>query len=166
MAYVTLDRNNKADEGVKGPTESFYTAAVIVTGGRSGQAQSSDRNLAVSLSIPKEMGGNSVTGTNPEQLFAAAFASSFEDALITAAKRQHIELSEAFIQARIGLGPIEKGANGLSVALHIYLPGVEKSKAETLVAQAESICPYASATRGNIPVRFVIEEQTPLFQAQ
>lgn len=165
MAYVTLDRNDKVDQGIRGSTEIFYVAAVIATGGRSGQAQSSDRNLVVNLSIPKEMGGNNLAGTNPEQLFAAAFASSFEDALVTVAKRQHIELSETFIQARIGLGPTEKGANGLSVALHIYLPGVEKSIAEKLVSQAEAICPYASATRGNVPVRFVIEEQAPLFQA-
>src|SRR2546427_1960282 len=108
MAYVTLDRNNKVDQGIRGPTETFYVAAVIATGGRSGQAQSSDRNLAVNLSIPKEMGGSKVTGTNPEQLFAAAFASSFEEALSIVAQRQHVELSDTFIQARIGLGPIQK----------------------------------------------------------
>ena len=164
MAYVTLDRNNKVDQGIRGPTETFYVAAVIATGGRSGQAQSSDRNLAVNLSIPKEMGGSKVTGTNPEQLFAAAFASSFEEALSIVAQRQHVELSDTFIQARIGLGPIQKGANGLSVALHIHLPGVEKLTTEKLVAQAEAICPYASAVRGNIPVRFVIEDQAPLFE--
>ena len=165
MAYVTFDRNNKVQQGIRGPAEIFYNAAVIATGGRSGQAQSSDRNLAVNLSIPKEMGGNNATGTNPEQLFAAAFASSFEDTLSSVAKRQNVDLNEAFIQARIGLGPIDKGVNGLSVALHIYLPGVEKSTAEKLVAQAVAICPYASAIRGNIPVHFVIEDQAPLFQA-
>ena len=165
MSYVTLERNSNADEGIKGSAEIFYTAAVIATGGRSGQVQSSDRNLAVTLSVPRELGGNSVTGTNPEQLFAAAFASSFEDALITSAKRLHIEVSEAFIQARIGLGPLQKGTGGLTVALHIFLPGIDRNVVETLVAQAESICPYASATRGNIPVSFVIEEKAPLFQA-
>jgi lipoyl-dependent peroxiredoxin len=166
MAYLTLDRDNKVDEGIEGPAETFYTAAVIATGGRSGQAQSSDRNLAVNLSIPREMGGNSVTGTNPEQLFGAAFASSFEEALVTAAKRQHIELNETFIQAKVSLGPLEKGVSGISVQLRIHLPGVERSLADKLVSQAEAICPYANAIRGNVHVGFTIEEQVPLFQAQ
>jgi Ohr subfamily peroxiredoxin len=164
MAYVTLD--NKGDERVGGPKETFYTAAVIATGGRSGQVQSSDRNLAVNLSIPKEMGSDSPTGTNPEQLFAAAFASSFEDALITAGERQHVELGEPFIQAKVTLGPVEKGSNGISVQLQIHIPGVERSVVDRLVSQAESICPYANAIRGNVHVGFVIEEQVPLFQAQ
>ena len=166
MAYVTLDRSNRVDGGIKGPAETFYTAAAIMTGERAGQAQSSDRNLAVNLSIPKEMGGNNVTGTNPEQLFGAALASSFAEALLVAAKRQHIELNEPFIRARIALGPAEKGANGLSAELRIFLPGVEMSLADKLVAQAEAICPYANAIRGNVPVGFVIEEKAPLFQAQ
>ncbi len=164
MTYSALETRNETENGIRAPTKILYTAEVIATGGRSGQAQSSDRNLAVTLSVPRKMGGDSILGTNPEQLFAAAFAGSFEDALITAAKRQQIELHDPFIQARVGVGPVEQDAQGISVDLRIYLPGMTKAVAETLVAQAEAICPYANATRGNVPVRFVIENQPPLFQ--
>jgi lipoyl-dependent peroxiredoxin len=166
MAYVTLDRNNKVNQGTNGSGQTLYTAAVIATGGRSGEAQSSDRNLTVNLSIPREMGGTRATGTNPEQLFGAAFASSFEDSLMVAAKLMHIQLGEPFIQAKVSLGPVGEGVTGISVQLHIYIPGVERSVVDKLVSQAESICPYANAVRGNVHVGFVIEEQVPLFQAQ
>ncbi|MEO6890386.1 MAG: organic hydroperoxide resistance protein, partial [Ktedonobacteraceae bacterium] len=52
----------------------LYTATATVQGGRNGQAQSSDGNLQVHLSVPKEMGGDGTQGTNPEQLFAAGYA--------------------------------------------------------------------------------------------
>ncbi len=47
----------------------LYTAEATVHGGREGEARSSDGNLIVKLSPPKEMGGSG-EGTNPEQLFA------------------------------------------------------------------------------------------------
>ena len=56
-----------------------YTAEVTVTGGRDGRAISSDKNLDVRLSMPKELGGSGASGTtNPEQLFAAGYARSEE----------------------------------------------------------------------------------------
>ena len=46
----------------------LYTAKAHTTGGRTGMSRSSDGRLEVRLSRP----GSSGTGTNPEQLFAAA----------------------------------------------------------------------------------------------
>ena len=45
----------------------LYTAKTNTTGGRDGQARSSDRRLVVKLTLPGAPG----SGTNPEQLFAA-----------------------------------------------------------------------------------------------
>ena len=42
---------------------------------------------------------------------------------------------------------------GLDVALAVSLPGIERTKAEDLVAKAHVVCPYSHATRGNIDVR-------------
>ncbi len=62
----------------------LYTAEVTVTGGRSGQARSSDGAFEVKLSVPREMGGTGDLGTNPEQLFAAGYAACFQSALMGA----------------------------------------------------------------------------------
>jgi osmotically inducible protein OsmC len=140
----------------------LYTAEATATGGREGHAVSSDGNLDVSLVMPKEMGGPGGVGTNPEQLFAAGYAACFENALMAVARRQKMPLDTAAmtVTARVGIGPIEGGAFGLDIELHIKLPGLQRPEAEALVEAGHKVCPYSNATRGNIDVRLVIEEPT------
>jgi lipoyl-dependent peroxiredoxin len=135
----------------------LYTAEVTATGGREGQARSSDGAFEVNLSVPKGLGGPGGPGTNPEQLFATGFAACFQSALMTAARRKHLDASHSVVTARVGIGPTGSGGYGLEVELHIQLPGVERSAGEELVAIADSVCPYSNATRGNIPVMLVLE---------
>ena len=62
----------------------LYTAQAQVEGGRAdGRARTSDGRLDVRIRPPKELGGDG-EGTNPEQLFAGAFASCFASALALA----------------------------------------------------------------------------------
>ena len=56
-----------------------YTTSVTAQGGREGQAISDDGVLDVQLRRPKVNGTSD--GTNPEQLFAAAWASCFGGAI-------------------------------------------------------------------------------------
>jgi lipoyl-dependent peroxiredoxin len=140
----------------------LYTAEVTVTGGRNGQARSSDGALEVKLSVPREMGGTGEQGTNPEQLFAAGYAACFQSALMGAARRKHLDASSSVIAAKVGIGPTGRGG----FALEVELPGVERSVGEELVAIADSICPYSNATRGNIPVKLVLEKPLPTAESQ
>jgi len=39
------------------------------------------------------------------------------------------------------------------------MPAVDKATAEKLVELAHEVCPYSNATRGNIPVKLIVEEQ-------
>ena len=39
---------------------------------------------------------------------------------------------------------------GIKVALHVHVPGMERSEAEELVRKADVVCPYSHATKGNI----------------
>ncbi|HBF09785.1 MAG TPA: organic hydroperoxide resistance protein, partial [Gammaproteobacteria bacterium] len=48
-----------------------YSTKATSTGGRDGRAVSEDKKIDLQLSVPKELGGDSGPGTNPEQLFAA-----------------------------------------------------------------------------------------------
>ena len=130
-----------------------------MTGGRQGEAQSSDGVLALKLATPKEMGGTGDAGTNPEQLFAAGYAACFQSALMVAARRQHQDASKSTIVARVGIGPAAEGAFGLDVELHVQLPGVEREVGEKLVRMAHKVCPYSNATRGNIPVHLFLDEE-------
>ncbi|MGB6940225.1 MAG: peroxiredoxin, partial [Xanthobacteraceae bacterium] len=38
--------------------------------------------------------------------------------------------------------------------LNVSLPGIEREVAQTLVDEAEHLCPYSKATRGNIDVAY------------
>lgn len=130
----------------------LYTAEATATGdGRDGRVESSDGLVATAVATPKELGGAG-GATNPEQLFAAGYAACFHSALRLVARRAKVSVEGSEVTARVGIGPNGSGAFGLTVALDVTLPGVDRPAAEELLAQAHQVCPYSNATRGNIDV--------------
>jgi Ohr subfamily peroxiredoxin len=130
----------------------LYTARATAEGGRQGHTASDDGKLDVTLAPPKEMGGNG-DGTNPEQLFAAGYASCFHSAMKSVARTTKQNVDGSTVTAAVGIGPINGGAGyGLEVELVVTLPTLERAEAEELVAKAHQVCPYSNATRGNIKV--------------
>jgi lipoyl-dependent peroxiredoxin len=130
----------------------LYTAEATAWGGREGRTASSDGVIDLELRIPKEMGGPGGPYTNPEELFAAGYASCFHSALKLVAAHDKVDVSHSAVTAKVGIGPDGKGGFGLKVDLEAELPDVERSVAEDLVAKAHQVCPYSNATRGNIEV--------------
>ncbi|MBB6095588.1 Ohr subfamily peroxiredoxin [Povalibacter uvarum] len=134
----------------------LYRAQATATGGRDGRAASSDGKLEVKLSTPKELGGAGGDGTNPEQLFAAGYSACFLGAMKFVAARDKLPLpADTSIRGTVGIGPIPNGF-GIEVELHVTLPGVERSVAQTLVERAHVVCPYSNATRNNIEVKLSV----------
>lgn len=136
----------------------LYTTKATATGGRDGSAKSEDGRLEVTLSTPKELGGNGAQGTNPEQLFGAGYSACFLGALKFVASQKKIKLSEeTSVTATVGIGPRDDGKGfGLDVALAVTLPGIEAGEARELVDAAHVVCPYSEATRSNLDVRISI----------
>ncbi|WP_128945433.1 Ohr family peroxiredoxin [Bradyrhizobium zhanjiangense] len=138
------------------PEKILYETEVTATGGRDGQAVSSDGLLSVSLSLPKSLGGPGGEGTNPEQLFAAGYAACFLGAVkLVARTRKVVPAAEPSVTAKVAMGPVPVGY-ALAVELKVRLPGVETSVAEGIVAGAHERCPYSNATRGNIDVKLTV----------
>lgn len=134
--------------------KTLYTADVRSSGGRDGRAESADGNLKTRLSSPPGMGGQGGPGTNPEQLFAAAYAACFGGAIQYAAAQKSIDTGDVTVQTRVGIGPSgDKEGFELTVALEVTLSKLNQQKAESLVAEAHRICPYSNATRGNVDVK-------------
>lgn len=138
-------------------TKILYTTRATATGGRDGSARTDDGAFEVSLGTPKELGGNG-QGNNPEQLFASGYAACFLGAMkYVAAQGNHAKVpADATVSATVGIGPREDKGFGLSVQLEVTLPGVPRDQAEALVAEADTICPYSHATRGNIDVKLSV----------
>ncbi len=131
---------------------ALYTAVASSTGhGRNGHVRSSDGFLEADLAVPKEMGGPG-GATNPEQLFAAGYAACFHSALKGVAKGRGAEVSDSAVTAEVGIGPLDGGGYGLSVALLVELSGVDQDTADAIVEAAHQVCPYSNATRGNVEV--------------
>ncbi|ANE74956.1 organic hydroperoxide resistance protein [Dickeya solani] len=134
----------------------LYVAHAQATGGRDGRAVSSDQQLDVKLTTPRELGGAGGEGTNPEQLFAAGYSACFLGALKFVGARDKVSIPAATtINGSVGIGAIPNGF-GIEVELSISLPGLERAVAEELVQKAHIVCPYSNATRGNIDVKLTV----------
>lgn len=131
-----------------------YIAAVTTTGGRVGHAVSSDGVLDVTLRRPKIEGVNE--GTNPEQLFAAAWGGCFLGAVGAATRETDIDASAARVVVEVGLGEdATNGGNGLMAKISLSIPDLPLAQVQEIADQAHTICPYSRATRGNIPVEVI-----------
>ena len=139
---------------VKQLDKVLYTAQAHTIGGREGAGKSSDGALDVKLSSP----GSGKPGTNPEQLFGVGYSACFIGAMRAVAPKIGVKVpDDVAIDASVSLGPTDGGAAyGISVKLAISLPGLDAAQKKQLVDAAHLVCPYSSATRGNIDVELAI----------
>ncbi len=136
--------------------EPIYSTVVTVSGGEakhgraSGVARSDDGDLDVQLRLPAALGGSG-GGTNPEQLFAAAYAACFHGALSMLAAKKRVPVHDATVQVSVAFGrdPVD-GLFMLTADVRVHLPDVEKNVAEELVRSTERFCPYAKMVREGI----------------
>lgn len=131
----------------------IYTARLHTIGGREkGTSTSSDGRLDIKLSPP----GSRSMGTNPEQLLAAGWSACFESAIGLAARKRKLALTDVVVDAEVDLHLAGADNFSLSARLNVGLTGVERQMAEQLVRDAEQLCPYSKATRGNIDVAITV----------
>ncbi len=131
-----------------------YTAVAINTGGRKGHVKSEDGLLDFDVAMPTEIGGDGGK-TNPEQLFAAAFATCFGGALAAVAGKTSLRDSE--ITAKVHLGNYGPGDYGLGVDIFVKIPHAESLEAAKKLAEAaHEECLLSKATRDNIEVNVTV----------
>jgi len=132
--------------------EPIYTATATSSGdGRNGSVRSADGHIDQDVKIPSSFGGPG-GATNPEELFAAAYAVCFHNALRLVAKDKGMEIGDdSTVDAAIGIGP-DATSFVLNATITAHLPGLDPEQAQELLAAAHQICPYSKATRGNMPV--------------
>ena len=121
------------------------------SGGRDGEARSSDGRLDIKLSSP----GSAGSGTNPEQLFAAGWSACFIGAMGKAAGQMKVTLPpDLAVDAEVDLGTAGTAGTEyfLQARLNVSLPGLDREVAKALTDAAHQTCPYSKATRGNIDV--------------
>ena len=143
---------------------SIYQTQVTAIGGRAGLAASEDRRLRIELAKPGApdagRADTEAAGTNPEQLFGAAYAACFLSAIRKVAEREGLSIApDANVTAKVALVPGAGPAGGatvLDVSLLVDLPDVTGEIAQRIATAADEMCPYSRAIRGNVDVRIVV----------
>jgi lipoyl-dependent peroxiredoxin len=135
----------------------LYTAKILVKGGRKGSVQSEDKRFRMAVRPPVEAGGDPEDkGTNPEELFAAAYGASFRGAMESAAKAARASLKECTLICNVQLRETHEGGHQLGVELQVNLPGIDHATAEKILESAHRTCPFSKAMRGNAEVKLTL----------
>jgi Ohr subfamily peroxiredoxin len=87
-----------------------------------------------------------------EQLFAGAWSACYIAAVGIAAKQKKVTLpAETSVEIEVDLGM--SGAEYLIQArINLIVPGIAPEVATAIAHDADALCPYSKATRGNIDV--------------
>jgi lipoyl-dependent peroxiredoxin len=134
--------------------ETLYTATVSNVGGRDGDVKSLDGILEMDIKRPLEMHGEG-GAANPEMLFAAAYSSCYNGALMAVAKRREIILPEHAVEVSISLN--QDGNNMfLSGKITVKAPGMNHDQLQQLAETAHVVCPYSKAVKGNMDMKIQV----------
>ena len=136
--------------------ERLYTAKATSMGGRTGCVKTDDGVIAMTMCMPGDQSGyKSDKCTNPEQLFACAYAVCYHSALKLILKKKRLPFDDTRVDIAVNLNARDNG-HFLSVDMNVYIPGVDKEKAKNAIHLAHEICPYSKAIRNNVDVTFKV----------
>jgi osmotically inducible protein OsmC len=131
--------------------ETLYTATVSNVGGRDGDVKSLDGLLELDLKRPVEMHGAG-GAANPEMLFAAAYSSCYNGALMAVAEKRKVILPQHAVEVSISLN---KDGNNMSLSgkITVKAPGMDHEALQQLADTAHAVCPYSKAVKGNMDMQ-------------
>lgn len=131
-------------------SEVLFTSKATAKNGREGHVKSDDGLIDLQLTMPNS--NDDKNGSNPEQLFAAAYAACYDGALNLVASKEKKKIDSTTTAAVSFLKDPEDGGFKIAATLNIEMSGVSQKEAEDLAEKAHQTCPYSKATRGNIEV--------------
>ncbi|SFB19507.1 peroxiredoxin, Ohr subfamily [Lentibacillus halodurans] len=131
-------------------SDVIFTSKATAKNGRDGRVKSDDGLIDLKLVNPAN--NKEDKGSNPEQLFAAAYSACFDGALNLVASKQNKKINSVTTAEVSFLKDPEDGGFKIAATLNIQIQGVNREEAEELTQEAHQACPYSKATRGNIDV--------------
>lgn len=134
-------------------------SATVRWAGWQGTVSGDSGALQAPTATQAELGGPG-TGTNPEELLAAAHANCFTSTLTALARARGVALEEVATSARTRLEWDDRehdhhlAASELSLRIRSSSPAGE---VRALVREAEEHCPVCKAIAGNVPMSVTLE---------
>ena len=138
--------------------EILYTSEVIATGGVHGHVSAEGGALDIDVFAPSGVRDDEHKKTNPEQLFAASYASCLDATLHHLAEAKQLDVKDSEVKAKVKAVSVEKGDLRFALEVSLRLPNVSKEKGEKLLEEAYANCPMSKATDGNIDVTVKLAE--------
>ncbi|PKR77051.1 Organic hydroperoxide resistance protein OhrA [Halalkalibacillus sediminis] len=129
---------------------AIFTSKATAKGGRGGHVKSDNGVIDLNVVMPTEK--TDETGTNPEELFAATYATCFDGAIGAVAQDKKVDVESTTHSEVSFMKDKEDGGFKISVKLISEFKGVSQDKADELMKAAHQVCPYSKATRGNVDV--------------
>jgi len=99
------------------------------------------------------------SGTNPEELIAAAHAACFSMALASALKKNDYDPEQVETTATITLTS-ESGGNKITdMNLHVraFVPGLDEASFKDLISEADKHCPVSNLLRNGLNIKIETE---------
>jgi Ohr subfamily peroxiredoxin len=140
---------------------ALEASALVRWAGWGGSIAGASGALAAETATQSELGGPG-TGTNPEELLAAAHANCFTSTLTALARARGVTLDEVQTHATTRLEWDDDGGHRLAASnleLHIRSSS-DASEVRELVRQTEEHCPVCRAIRGNVPMTVTVALDT------
>lgn len=128
-----------------------YETKATNIGGRKGHVYTDDYALDIDIIPPAQADGKA---TNPEQLFAAGYASCFNGAFDLILKQHKIRDAKPEVTITVRL---EDDSNSESPKLSVTIEATVKNvlsqdEAKKYLQMAHEFCPYSKAIHGNVNV--------------
>lgn len=133
--------------------ETLYTSEVTAKGGVHGHVSAEGGALDIDIFAPSGVRDDEHSKTNPEQLFAASYASCFDATLHHIAEAKQLKIEGAEVKAKVRALQVEKGDLRFALELDVKLPDVPRDKAERLMEEAYANCPISKATDGKMDIK-------------
>ncbi len=131
--------------------KTFLTRSATIKGGRSGQVKTEDNSIDLTLTRPTEMGGEE-NGVDPENLFAAGYASCLSSSIEFLLQQQQKEASHLEVTAKVLLVGDESGGFKFKLDVKASIEGFDREEAQELLNQGLAFCPYSKAIKGNVDI--------------
>ncbi len=120
-------------------------------GGREGTITTPEKTLELTMAKPKEMDGDG-KGTNPEELFAAGYASCFASSIEFLLHKAKKSYEDIHVKAEAVLKTDGDAGFKFALEIEVQIQGLDKDEQVRFTEQASQFCPFSKAVQGNVDI--------------
>ncbi len=129
------------------------TATAI--GGRDGMINDESSRMTYELRKPIEMDGKEKSGTDPEALFAAGYASCLASAIEYLLSANGVSYDGVTVKATNHLMMVPNKGFQFKLTVETRIAGVSSDVEAEYITKGQAFCPFSRAIKGNVMVENV-----------